>query len=151
MKNIATILLQAVVVLVGIGILAALLVEPWVEGVNANATSLREIYFDDPFLTYIYVSFIAVFVGLYQTFKLFGYMRRNNVCSPEGERALRIIKYAAFTFAGLVAAAVAFLWLFNRGQDDIAGGVAMGLGMTVASILMAIVVGALERKTRKAL
>jgi hypothetical protein len=49
MKRASTIFLQAVLVLLGIGVLALLLWEPQVEGRNVNATQF-EIYFRDPFL-----------------------------------------------------------------------------------------------------
>src|SRR5215467_394563 len=95
-KRFATIFLQAVIVLVGIGALAFLLWEPHVEGRNAHAT-LFEIYFKDPFLAYAYVASIPFFVALYQAFKVLGYPGQNKVFSPEAVKALRTIKYCAIT------------------------------------------------------
>ena len=138
------------VVLIGIVVLAALLLEPTVEGVNADATTLREIYFDDPFLAYIYFSFIAVFVGLYQAFKLLGFVGRGEMHSQKSVQALRTIKYCALTFAGLIFAAVAYIFIAVRGTDDIAGGVAMGFFMVLASILVAGAAALFERKALKA-
>lgn len=149
MKRSATIFFQIVVVLIGIGILFSLLVEPWVEGVNANVTMLSEIYFDDPFLAYIYVSFIAVFIGLYQAFKLFGYVRQNNVCSPEGAKALRTITYCAISFAGLISVAVIYIVATTYGKDDISGGVAMGLFFIVTSLVIVAVTAMFEKKALK--
>src|SRR3989344_5068185 len=110
MKRFLVIFLQVVVALIGIVVFAALLWEPTVEGVNANATTLYDIYFDDPFLAYIYFSFIAVFVGLYQTFKLLGYIGQGGACSRESLHALRTIKYCALAFAGLIFTAVAYIF-----------------------------------------
>jgi len=148
MRRSVTLVLQIVVVLLGAAVFAGLLWEPHLEGVNANATSLSEIYFDDPFLWYIYFSFIAVFVGLYEAFKLLGYIGRGEAYSQKSAGALRAIKYSALSFASLIFAAVAFLMLFNRGQDDIAGGVAVGLFLTLASILVGSVAGIFARKVR---
>jgi hypothetical protein len=141
--------LQLIVVLAGIGILALLLWEPHLEGVNANATSLSEIYFDDPFLWYIYVSFIAVFAALYQAFKLLGYMGRGEVFSEQGVRALRTIKYCALVFAAFIVGAELMI-ISQRGEDDIAGGVALGLFMIVVSLVGAAAASVFERTLQKA-
>jgi hypothetical protein len=70
MKRGSTIFLQVVIVLLGVGVLALLLWEPHVEGVNAHAT-LFEMYFN-PFIAYAYIGSIPFFVALYQAFKLLG-------------------------------------------------------------------------------
>src|SRR6478672_10792540 len=98
MKRSLTIFLQVVIVLLGIGVLALLLWEPQVEGRNLHATHF-EIYFKDPFLAYIYLSFVPFFVGLTRAFKIVGYARRNEMRSQRSVRALRIIKYCALTTA----------------------------------------------------
>ena len=145
MKRASIAFLQVAVVLIGIVVFAALLWEPTVEGVNANATTLSQIYFDDPFLAYIYFSFIAVFVGLYQAFKLLGYIGRDEGYSQGSVQALRTIKYCAMTFAGLIFAAVVYIFVAVRGKDDIAGGVAMGLFIISASIVVATAAAMFER------
>lgn len=145
MRRSAALLLQIVILALGISILAALLWEPHVEGVNANATSLSEIYFDDPFLAYIYFSFIPVFVGLYQVFKLVGNIGRGETYSAHSVQALRTIKYCALTFASLIFLVVAYIFITMRGKDDIAGGVAMGLFMIISSSIVAVVAGRFER------
>ena len=57
MKRGSTTFLQAVILLLGVGVFAFLLWEPNLEGRNVNAT-LFEIYFKDPFLAYIYLAFV---------------------------------------------------------------------------------------------
>src|ERR671919_1411445 len=94
MKRSATIFLQIVIVLIGIGALALMLWEPHLEGRNAHAT-LFEIYFKDPFLAYAYLASIAFFVALFQAFTLLGYIGHNKVFSLDSVRALRTIKYCA--------------------------------------------------------
>ncbi len=136
---------QIVVVAFGIGVLVALLWEPWVEGVNANATTLREIYFDDPFLVYIYFAFIPVFLGLYKGFKLAGNIGRGEMYSHSSVHALRAIKYCAFAFAGYIFLAVAYIFITMRGKDDIAGGVAMGLCMILTATIVAVIATRFER------
>ena len=149
MKRAATIFLQILIVLLGIGVLAALLYEPQVEGRNVRATQF-EIYFKDPFLAYIYLAFVPVFVGLYQAFKLLGYARRDEIYSQRSVRAMRTIKYCALITASFILGAVAYLFIFIRGEDDIAGGVAMGVFISFASIIIATAAAVFERALRKA-
>ena len=151
MKRSSTIFLQAVIVALGIGALALLLWEPHVEGVNANATTLHEIYFDDPFLAYVYIGSIAFFVALYQAFKLLGYIGRNEVFSQASIRALRTIKYCAMIIIAFLAGAEAYINIVSRGvEEDIAGGVMMGLVMIFISVVVATVAAVLEKTLQSA-
>ena len=149
MKRALTIFLQVVIILLGIGVLAALLWEPQIEGRNVHATQF-EIYFKDPFLAYIYLAFIPFFVGLFQAFKMLGYARRDEIFSQRSVRALRIIKYCASAMAIFFLGAVAYLFIFIRGEDDIAGGVAMGVFITFACAVTAAAAAVFERVLQKA-
>jgi hypothetical protein len=144
MKRGSTIFLQIVILLLGAGVLALLLWEPQVEGRNVNAT-LFEIYFKDPFLAYIYLAFVPFFVGLYQGFKLLGYARRNEIFFQRSVQALRIIKYCAFTTAIFILGAEAYLFIFIRGTDDIAGGVAMGVFIILVCAVIGTAAAVFER------
>jgi hypothetical protein len=144
MKRGSTIFLQVVIVLLGIGVLAALLWEPQVEGRNVNATQF-EIYFKDPFLAYIYLAFIPFFVGLYQAFKLLGYARRDEVFSERSVQALRILKYCAIAVAVFILGAEVYIFTFVRGTDDVAGGVAMGVFIIFVSAIIAAAAAVFER------
>ncbi len=143
MKRGSTIFLQVVIALLGVGVLALLLWEPQVEGRNVNAT-LFEIYFKDPFLAYIYLAFVPFF-GLYQAFKILGYARRNEIFFQRSVRALRIIKYCALTTAIFILGAEAYLFIFIRGKDDIAGGVMMGVFIILVSAIIATAAAVFER------
>lgn len=144
MKRISTIFLQVVILLLGLGVLTFLLWEPHLEGRNVNAT-LFEIYFKDPFLAYIYLAFVPFFVGLYQGFKLLGYAGRNEIFSQRSVRASRTIKYCALTTALFILGAEAYLFIFIRGTDDIAGGVMMGVFIILASAVIATAAAVFER------
>src|SRR6266576_4525190 len=104
MKRGSTIFLQALILLLGVGVLALLLWEPQVEGRNVHAT-LFEIYFKDPFLAYIYLAFVPFFVGLYQAIKMLGFASRNEVFSQRAVRAFRIIKYCGLITALFIVGA----------------------------------------------
>lgn len=147
MKRGSIIFLQVAIVLLGLGVFALLLWEPQLEGRNVNATQF-EIYFKDPFLAYIYLAFVPFFVGLYQGFKILGHARRDEIFSQPSVRALRIIKYCALTTAIFILGAEAYLFIFIRGTDDIAGGVMMGLFIIIASAIIATAAAVFERYLR---
>ncbi len=144
MKRSSTIFLQTVIVLIGIGALAFMLWEPHIEGRNVHAT-LFEIYFKDPFLAYAYTASIAFFTALYQTFKLLGHIGRNEVFSKRSVRTLRIIKYCALTLIAFILGAEAYFFIVRRGQDDIAGGVMMGLFLIFVSAVVATAAAVFEK------
>ena len=149
MKRSSTIFLQIVIVLIGSGVLALMLWEPHVEGRNAHATTF-EIYFKDPFLAYAYTAAIAFFVALYQAFKLLGYIGTNQVFSPRSVQALRTIKYCALTLIGFILGAEAFFFVVQRGKEDIAGGVMIGLMMIFISAVAATAAAVFERLLQNA-
>ncbi len=148
MKKSLTILLQAVIVIIGIGALALMLWEPHIEGRNINAT-LFEIYFKDPFLAYAYIASIPFFVALYQAFKVLGYVGQNKTFSQATVRALRTIKYCARSIVGFIVAAEAYLFIVRPG-DDIAGGVFMGLLIIFVSGVAATAAAMFERVLQNA-
>ena len=143
MKKGATIFLQIIIVLIGLGALALLLWEPHIEGVNAHATNF-EIYFKDPFLALVYIGSIPFFVALYQALKVLGYVRQNKTFSQAAVNALRTIKYCALAIIGFVAVEEFFIML-NHGSDDPAGGVFMGVLITFGSVVIATAAAIFER------
>lgn len=144
MKRSSILFLQGVIVALGITALALLLWEPWIEGVNANATSFLEIYFDDPFLALVYLGSIPFFVALYQAIKVLGYARDSTVFSQKAVNALQTIKRCALAIIGFVAVEEIFI-LLNHGDDDAAGGVFMGILITFGSVVIATAATMFER------
>ncbi len=140
--------LKVVIVLTGIGAFALLLWEPQIEGVNANASNF-EIYFEDPFLVLVYLGSIPFFMALYQAFKLLGFVEQNKIFSQMAVKAMRTIKYCALTIIGFVVLEEIII-ILNRGSDDIAGGVFMGLLITFGSIVAATVAAMFERTLQNA-
>jgi hypothetical protein len=142
-----TIFLQAVIVLVAAGALAFLLWEPQVEGRNTHATQF-EIYFKDPFLAFAYVASIPFFVALYQAFKLLGYVGRNEVFSERSVKAMRTIKRCGLAILGFIA--VGEVWIMLQESDDRAGGVAMGIVMAFATLIVTAAAAVFERLLQNA-
>ena len=140
--------LQFLIVLVAVATLALLLWEPHLEGRNANAT-LFEIYFHDPFLAYAYAAAIPVFMGYYQAFVALEHVRQDRTFSPATAKAVRTVKYCALAVIGFLLGGEAWLFLYQSGKDDIAGGVAVGLFFLVCSLVIAGVAGLFERMVQK--
>lgn len=148
MKKISIIFLQIVIVALGSGVLVFMLWEPYIEGRNVSAT-LYQIYFNDPFLMWVYTASIAFFVGLYQAFMLLRYIGQNKIFTRKSIKALQIIKYCGMAIVGFVVASEACLFIVQPG-DDIAGGVFIGLLVVFASGVVSIVAGVFESMLQKA-
>lgn len=141
--------LQVVIVLIGIGALVFLLWEPHLEGRNVDST-VFEIYFQDPFLAYVYTASILFFAALYQAIKVLGYIRSNQVFSQGAVKALRTIKRCAVGIVGFVTGGVAFLLMY--GESD--GGppvVVMGTFFTVTSLVIATAAALFEKILQNAM
>lgn len=134
--------------LVGVAVLAGLVWEPQVEGVNRNA-DLVTIYFH-PFIAYVYVGSLPFFFGLYQAFKLLGYVGQGQACSPGAVTALRRIKYCALAVVGFIVGAEAYIILGPNAGDDRAGGVAMGVFTGLPCLVVATAAAVLERVLQSA-
>jgi hypothetical protein len=147
MRKGPTIVLQVAIVLIGIGALAFMLWEPHIEGRNAHAT-LFEIYFKDPFLAYAYLASTPFFVALYRAFNALGCIRRDKAFSRETVKAMRTIKFCALVVIGFVALGELFIMLGN--SDDRAGGVFVGILITVGSAVVASAAAMFERVLQNA-
>ena len=143
-----SIFLQVVIVLIGIGALALMLWEPHIEGRNAHST-LFEIYFKDPFLTYAYIASVPFFVALYKAVKVLGYAGQNKIFSQAAVKALRTIKYCAISIIGFVVVGEIIIMLGN--SDDRAGGVFIGILITFGSVVIATAAAMFERILQNAI
>jgi hypothetical protein len=149
MKRGSVLFLRVVVVLIAVGAAALMLWEPHVEGVNAHATNF-EIYFKDPFLAYAYVASIPLFVGLYQGFRVLGYVGQDAVLSTAVVRRLRTIKLCAIVMIGFVLVATLFIRSNNKAHAP-AGGVFIGILIAFTATVVATTMFVLERTLQNAL
>jgi hypothetical protein len=148
MKRITLLFLQVVIVLLGIVVLTLMLWEPHLEGRNEHAT-LFEVYFQDPFLAYVYASSTLFFMVLYQVFTFLGYIGHNELFLQSSGKALRTIRYCAVGLVLLIVGAEAYLFVVQRGKDDIAGGVAIGLFMVFVFVLVTVSATLFEKRLHK--
>lgn len=139
---------QLVLVLIGVGTLAFLLWEPHLEGRNAHAT-LFEIYFNDPFLAYVYVGSSSFFAVLYQAFKVLRYAGEDRFFTQATATGLRSMKHCAMAIIGFVAVGEVFILLGD--SDDRAGGVFMGILITLGSLAIASAAAMFERSVHAVL
>jgi hypothetical protein len=134
MKRHIALLLQAIVVLVGIGALAFLLWAPQVDGRNAGATAF-EIYCTDPFVAYVYVASTPFFFALWRGFGLLGHIRRHGTFSQGTVAALQTIGRCAFAIIGFAAGGVVFIFLSGDPEPP---GFVMGFLIALASGVVAV-------------
>ncbi len=149
MKRISTIFLQAVIVLIGIVVLAILILVPSTEGRAANL-DLFSIY-SDPFILYGYAASIAFFVALYKAFRLLGYIGQNKVFSSNSVGALKSIKYCAIVLSILIVAAGLYIRIFHHKEDDPAGFLAMCIVTTFVSVIVATAAAIFEKILQNAI
>lgn len=149
MKRGSILFLRAVIVLVGLGVLAGLVWEPHVEGRNAHA-DLVTIYLRDPFLAYVYLGALPFFFGLYQAFNLLGFVGQGQACSPDAVAAVRRIKYSAVVVICFIVGAEAYILLGPSVGEDRAGGVAMGVFTGFPCLVAATAAAVLERVLQNA-
>lgn len=141
-------LFQALVVFFGIAAVIFMIAEPLFEGRNNNAT-LFQVYFNDAFLACAYIASISFFMVLYQVFKLFGYAGEGKMASVNSVKALAAIKYSAMFLIISLLVGEAYLFIVQRKiEEDIAGGVAMGLMLIFVFSVVAIVAVRFERLLR---
>lgn len=148
MKRNSTLFLRFVIVLIAIGALAIMIRFPQTEGRAVNL-DLFSIY-TDPFIIYMYIASLPFFMALFQTFKLLGYVDKHKMFSQPAIKAVKTIKYCALTIVGFIVASAMYLFLFQRGKDDIAGGVAAGIFIIFVSGIIAAAAAVFEKLLQNA-
>ncbi len=148
MKKTSIIFLQAVIVIIGIVVLAILIRFPLAEGRAINL-DLFSIY-SDPFILYGYVASTAFFAALYKAFKLLGYIGQNKVFSSNSVKTLKSIKYCAIVLSILIVLAALYIRLFHNKEDDPAGFLAICIVATFVSIVVATAAAIFEKLLQNA-
>lgn len=147
LKRGSTVFLKVVLLLIAIGMLVGMIRFPQTEG-RATNLDLISIY-SDPLIIYGYIASIPFFIGLYQAFKLLGYVDTNNIFSQLAVKAVRNIKYCAIAIGGFIILGILYIRLFVNG-DDPAGPTALGIFTTFASIVIATAAAIFERLLQSA-
>lgn len=135
MKKSISAIVCALIAVIAIAAFVFMIRMPLHEGRNVGAT-LTQVYFHDPFLAYAYASSILFFVGLFHIAKLVQYAALPSVALDSCLRSARIVRNCALALMGLITAPLAYLFIV-RPEDDIAGGLAMGLLVFLSSAIVA--------------
>ena len=130
----STLFLKTVLLLIAIGVLAALIWFPQTEGRAANL-DLIDIY-KDPLVIYAYMASIPFFIGLYQAFKLLNLIDANKAFSQGSVNALRNMKFASLSLIGFIVLGLFYIRFFAHG-DDPAGPTMLGIIVSFAIVVIA--------------
>lgn len=130
LKKSSTTFLKIVLLLISLPILAGLLYFPQIEGRNANSDPIS-LYFNDPFLAYVYLGSVPFFIGIFYAIKMLGLIEQNEAFTHAAVKTLRNMKFSALAL--MVFILFALPWIFMFAQDDDAPGVVL-LGVGAAFI-----------------
>lgn len=149
MQKGSTLFLKVVLIVISVVVLVGMVWFPTTEG-RADDLEVLDIY-KDPFIIYLYISSIPIFVGVYQAIKLLGYIEANKTFSPISVKALRNIKYCAVAFSGFIAAAIVYIFIVSRNTtEDGAGAILVGFVIMFASIVIATAAGVFQKLLQSA-
>lgn len=142
MKQMSTVVLKGVIVLVAITVLTGMIVLPPMEG-RATNLDLLHIY-ADPFVIYAYIASVPFFIGLHQAFALLRRIDADNAFSREGISILRNIKVASVSLVGFIAIALVYIRFMVHG-DDPTGPTSLGIIVLFAVAIVATAAGIFEK------
>lgn len=118
MRKSFILLLKITLIMFALIIIAGMIRLPQTEGRNINSDPIA-LYFNDPFLAYVYLGSIPFFVAIYQAVKLSGYIGQKKTFSKKTADALAAIKKCALALIGFIAGAM--LFIFFGPEEDITG------------------------------
>lgn len=150
MKRGTTLFLKIAVFLIGTPVLAVCIFGLSRFDPNSPYWQLPELSnLQYPILIGMYAGMIPFFFALYQTLKLLRYIDKNEAFSELSVRALRNIKYCAFTIIILYVLEMPFLYLLTKADD--APGILIGMVVIFASMVIAVFAAVLQRLLQTAI
>lgn len=145
----STLFLKLVVILVGIPILALGIFGLYdFYKYPLNLTNHELILL--PIIIGIYLTGIPFYFALYQTFRLLGYIDKNNAFSELSVKALKNIKYCASSISIFYIVILPVCSLYSR-KYDFPGLVILSLFSSFASAVIAVFTAVLQRLLKEAL
>ena len=150
MKQRLTIITRVVVCLMGIGIIAiCAILLPELAREEAIGKAIPPLAY--PFLIGAWVLSIPIFVALYQTLKILGYIDQNKAFSGLSVKSLNYIKYCSIVFSILIAVGAITVIILAQSADpreDLVPIATLGFIFTFASLIIAVFVAVLQRLLR---
>jgi hypothetical protein len=101
-----------------------------------------------PILIGMYIPAIPFFIGLYQGLKLLRFIDNNQVFSEASVKALRYIKYCAFTVSAMYAAGMPYIFTVAQ-KDDAPGVVLIGFIFIFAPLVVATAAAVFQNQLQK--
>lgn len=148
MKRGSTLFLKITVNLMGLPVLAICIYGLFYLANNpANPDYAHILY---PIVVIVYLSVIPFFIALFQSFKLLGYIDRNQAFSMLSVNALKNIKICALIITGLYVVILPFVY-FVAELDDAPGLIIIGMVPAFASLVIAVFAAVLQRLLQEAI
>ena|SRR3989344_1059738 len=143
MKQGSTLLLRIVIYLIGLAVLGICII---IAGVSISGNAGMYL----PVVLIAGVAAIPFLYALYQGVLLLRYIDKNTAFSELSVKAIKNIKYCAFTISVLYAAAMPYI-IYVADKDDAPGAVMLGLVFIFAPLVTCVFAAVLEKLLKKAL
>ncbi|GGD83773.1 DUF2975 domain-containing protein [Paenibacillus nasutitermitis] len=145
-----TLFLKIAVILIGIPILALCIFLVPKIGNFAGELYPETAYMKSLVLIDMYAAAIPFYIALYQAFKLLSYIDKNQAFSELSVKALKNIKYCAFTISTLYLLGMPLYYLMGKRVDP-PSFIPMGLVIILASMVIAVFAAVLQRLLQEAI
>lgn len=143
-----TLFLKIAVILLGTPALALYLLGlPWLAKNPVNPNYAHILY---PIVIGIYVSVIPYCIALYQAFTLLSFIDKNIAFSELSVKALKYIKYCAFTISILYVILMPLVYMVAE-KDDAPGLIIIGMAPIFASMVIAFFAAILQKLLKEAI
>lgn len=148
MKRVTTLFLKGTVCLIGMGILALLIfVVPLIAEEFAKYFPAYMLY---PVIIGMYMTALPFFFALFQALKLLSYIDKNMAFSDSSVKALKNVKWSAFSISIVYVVLLPFLYLLAE-YDDAPGFIVIGLVFIFASFVIAVFAAVLQMLLKSAI
>lgn len=137
-----TIFLQVVIVAFGLITFTCLIIFPLREG-RAEGLNLFQIYLE-PFILYTYISSSIFFIALFNSYKLIGNIKQNQVLTTNSLLYIKRIKKSAYLLSILIIIAGIYVTITHHKDDDPVGFIVLCFIMVIISLSVASITKIIE-------
>ena len=143
MKQGSTLFLKVIIYLIGLAVLGICVI---IAGVSISGNAGMYL----PILLVAGVAAVPFFYALYQGLLLLSYIDKNTAFSDLSVKAIKNIKYCAFTISVLYAAGMPYI-IYVADKDDAPGAVMLGLVFIFGPLITGVFAAVLEKLLQTAL
>ncbi|XXM70574.1 DUF2975 domain-containing protein [Lysinibacillus sphaericus] len=145
-----TLFLKVVLFFMGLPVLAlCLFVLPEIAGYFAELNPSLD-YLQYPFLIGLYITAIVFFAALYQTFKLLGYIDRDEAFSNLSVGSLKVIRNCAVTIGAFYVLFMPIIYQMAE-KEDAPGMILIGLIIVFGCMVIAVFAAVLKKLLKNAI